>query len=63
MTENPYFSYAEAFERITTEGKNLPLGGIPSAKRKKPTEGSPVVLIMSPHPDDECIIGGFPPFV
>jgi LmbE family N-acetylglucosaminyl deacetylase len=60
MTENPYFFYAEAFERITNEGKNLPLGGIPSAKRKKPTEGSPVVLIMSPHPDDECIIGGFP---
>jgi len=39
MTENPYFSYAEAFERITTEGKNLPLGGIPSAKRKKLLKG------------------------
>lgn len=60
MTENPYFSYAKTFERIANEGKNLPLGGIPEIEKPPLNENAPVALIMSPHPDDECIIGGFP---
>lgn len=60
MTENPYFAYAQSFEKIITGGKDLPFGGLPSIEKTLVQEDAPVVLIMSPHPDDECIIGGFP---
>jgi LmbE family N-acetylglucosaminyl deacetylase len=40
------------------EGKALPLGGIPPQTRHRPAADAPVALIFSPHPDDECIIGG-----
>ncbi len=60
MKENPYFSFASTFEKINAEGKNLPLGGLPPQNIPAISVDAPVVLIMSPHPDDECIIGGFP---
>lgn len=56
---NPYQSFVSAFAKLTTEGKSLPLGGIPPHGKPKPPPDAPAVIIFSPHPDDECIIGGF----
>jgi N-acetylglucosamine malate deacetylase 1 len=55
---NPYQQFISSWVQLTAEGKSLPLGGIPP--RPGPPLGldAPVALIFSPHPDDECIIGG-----
>ena len=56
---NPYQQFVAAFARLITDGKSLPLGGIPAHDKRVATPNAPVALIFSPHPDDECIIGGF----
>jgi LmbE family N-acetylglucosaminyl deacetylase len=55
---NPYREFVSAFARLAQEGKALPLGGIPKPPRPATAPNAPVALIFSPHPDDECIIGG-----
>jgi LmbE family N-acetylglucosaminyl deacetylase len=55
---NPYQLFVSAFAKLLREGKSLPLGNIPAADRSIPKPNAPVALIFSPHPDDECIIGG-----
>ncbi len=54
---NPYHTLVTGFARLVREGKQLPLGGFPSIARPAPPS-APRALIFSPHPDDECIIGG-----
>ncbi|HEY3931496.1 MAG TPA: PIG-L family deacetylase [Verrucomicrobiae bacterium] len=56
---NPYHQFVSSFARLFAEGKSLPLGGIPPHQQSAPPLSAPVALIFSPHPDDECIIGGF----
>lgn len=56
----PYSEYVAAFARLTREGKHLPLGGFPVPARPAPAANAPTVLVFSPHPDDECIIGALP---
>jgi len=56
---NPYHDFVLSFARLVADGKSLPLGGIPRRPLPAPATGAPVALIFSPHPDDECIIGGF----
>ena len=56
---NPYRQFASSFARLMVEGKSLPLGRIPAPPKRGPKPDAPVALIFSPHPDDECIIGGF----
>ena len=55
---NPYREFVSSFARLMAEGKSLPLGQIPRQQRPAPTPDAPIALIFSPHPDDECIIGG-----
>jgi N-acetylglucosamine malate deacetylase 1 len=57
---NPYHKFVSAFVQLAASGKSLPLGGIPLQKINTPSPNAPVALIFSPHPDDECIIGGLP---
>jgi LmbE family N-acetylglucosaminyl deacetylase len=55
---NPYFEYVK---RLVTEfevGRAFPLGGMAPLQRMDISEDAPRVLIFSPHPDDEVIIGG-----
>jgi LmbE family N-acetylglucosaminyl deacetylase len=56
---NPYRQFVSSFARLTASGKSLPLGGIAPRHNSKSAAGAPVALIFSPHPDDECITGGF----
>ena len=54
----PYHDYVSALERLAREGRSLPLGGFPPRRAPAPAPDAPRVLVFSPHPDDECIIGG-----
>jgi N-acetylglucosamine malate deacetylase 1 len=55
---NPYAKFITDYERLLKEAKTLPLGGLPPAPRPDLAPDAPCALIFSPHPDDECIIGG-----
>ena len=55
---NPYREFVSSFAKLLADGKSLPLGGIASSPISKPALDAPTALIFSPHPDDECIIGG-----
>jgi LmbE family N-acetylglucosaminyl deacetylase len=57
---NPYQKFVSDYARLFTGGRSLPLGGIAPRKKSAPAPAAPVALIFSPHPDDECIIGGLP---
>jgi LmbE family N-acetylglucosaminyl deacetylase len=56
---NPYQAFASEFVRLLREGGSLPFGGMPAPQGPRPKAGAPAGLIFSPHPDDECIIGGW----
>lgn len=56
---NPYRELVSEFARLVKEGKRYPLGGFQRPARQAPAADAPRALIFSPHPDDECIIGGF----
>lgn len=55
---NPYRQFVSSFAQLVGEGKSLPLGGIAPHGKAAPAPDAPRALIFSPHPDDECIIGG-----
>jgi len=55
---NPYFEFVSSFAGLVAGGKSLPLGGISPRHPTQPAPDAPVAVIFSPHPDDECIIGG-----
>ncbi len=56
---NPYRPFTSSFARLLAEGKSLPLGHIPPCEKTRAAADAPAALIFSPHPDDECVIGGF----
>ncbi len=56
--DNPYQPFVDAYASLLKAGADLPLGGFQASR---PPSGDPArkkALIFSPHPDDECIIGG-----
>ena len=55
---NPYQQFVSAIVHLAADGKSLPLGGVPPRPPSPPRADAPIALIFSPHPDDECIIGG-----
>lgn len=55
---NPYRSWLNSLARVQARGAGLPLGGFASPRHPKSRGNAGVVLVFSPHPDDECIIGG-----
>lgn len=55
---NPYQRLVSELDRLVREGKQYPLGGFTAPPRPVLSPDAPRVLIFSPHPDDECIIGG-----
>ncbi len=54
---NPYQQMVSAYAGLAREGKGYPLGGQPRCERPQIPADAPKVLIFSPHPDDEVIIG------
>ncbi|HEX3857691.1 MAG TPA: PIG-L family deacetylase [Verrucomicrobiae bacterium] len=55
---NPYQKFVSAFVQLVADGKKLPLGKIRPPGKIKVKPDAPAAMIFSPHPDDECIIGG-----
>jgi N-acetylglucosamine malate deacetylase 1 len=55
---NPYHEFVARYSQTLGHGRRLPLGGFPKCPRPEITPDAPKVLIFSPHPDDEVIIGG-----
>ena len=57
---NPYRSLVAEYARFFREGKAYPLGGFLPVPKPLLAPSAPKALIFSPHPDDECILGGLP---
>jgi len=55
---NPYRDLVSEHARFLREGRSWQLGAFPKCPRPELPPGAPKVLIFSPHPDDEVIIGG-----
>ncbi len=55
---NPYHHLVSEYARFAKAGKRYPLGGFPKCPRPRVADDAPKVLIFSPHPDDEAVIGG-----
>jgi LmbE family N-acetylglucosaminyl deacetylase len=55
---NPYKDFVSEYARFAKEGRGYPLGSFAPLPRPQVAPDAPKVLIFSPHPDDEVIIGG-----
>ncbi len=55
---NPYHQLVAEYVRLAQAGQQCPLGGLADAAQPRLPDTAPKALIFSPHPDDECIIGG-----
>ncbi len=55
---NPYHKYVSSFAHLLSAGKSLPVGSLRSNRKPKPRTDQPAALVFSPHPDDECLMGG-----
>ncbi len=54
----PYLDLVRQTTALRDAGRELPLGGFTPAPRVDLTSDAPRALLFSPHPDDECIVGG-----
>jgi LmbE family N-acetylglucosaminyl deacetylase len=55
---NPYLTFVSEYARLKANGRSFPCGGFSAPPRPEIAPDAPRVLIFSPHPDDECVIGG-----
>ena len=56
---NPFQKFVSEHARLFQSGRTLPLERPPKFPRHPKVPGNaPKALIFSPHPDDECIVGG-----
>jgi len=56
---NPYYNFVSSFAQLVKSGKSLSLGSFPPCSKPRLPADAPTALIFSPHPDDECLVGGF----
>ena len=55
---NPFQKFVSTYAKLFLAGKRLPPPALLKSSRKQISRNPPCALIFSPHPDDECIIGG-----
>src|SRR6266566_4656638 len=55
---NPYFHLVSEYASLLKKGKACPLGGFQPAPRPELPDDAAKALFFTPHPDDECIVGG-----
>jgi LmbE family N-acetylglucosaminyl deacetylase len=60
MHMNPYEQFVTETARLVQQGKTFPLGGFPAPDKPSLAPDAPKVLVFSPHPDDEVIVGALP---
>ncbi len=54
----PYHQLVSDYVRLLEAGRSLPLGTFDPVRRPDLPANAPKALFFSPHPDDECIVGG-----
>lgn len=57
---HPYAGFVRDFEALLERAAALPRGVARPLRLPAPKPGAPLALILAPHPDDECIVGGLP---
>ena len=57
---HPFRAYVHGLAQLMAEARSLPLGEWSPAPALEPSPEAPRVLVFSPHPDDESIIGALP---
>jgi LmbE family N-acetylglucosaminyl deacetylase len=57
---NPYLAWITQLDDWAKAGRTLSLGGAALPPPPAANPGTAKVLLFSPHPDDECIIGALP---
>jgi N-acetylglucosamine malate deacetylase 1 len=57
---HPYNDFVRRYEQLYRDSRNIQMGGFPKTARPEIPSTTQNVLIFSPHPDDECIIGALP---
>lgn len=57
---NPYSALVTAYANGLEDGRSYPLGGFSAIEHPPLSGNAPQVLVFSPHPDDECIVGALP---
>jgi hypothetical protein len=57
---HPYSEFVREFDALLKRASDLPRGDFRAAPRRPPKSGSPLALVLAPHPDDECIVGALP---
>jgi LmbE family N-acetylglucosaminyl deacetylase len=55
---NPFQKFVAESVSVFQSGKKLPPGNFKKTTRAKISADAPTALLFSPHPDDECIVGG-----
>jgi len=55
-----YRDFVDAVAQAVKQAGDLPLGASAPCSNPQIAEDAPEVMLMSPHPDDECIIGTLP---
>src|SRR6478735_4170927 len=55
-----YQDFVRQYEQLYRDGRKIQMGGFPKTARPQIAPTAQSVLIFSPHPDDECIIGALP---
>lgn len=59
MSEDPYLAWLQRFAALLHEDLPLP-PATPARHGPDPAPDAPLCLLLSPHPDDECITGALP---
>jgi N-acetylglucosamine malate deacetylase 1 len=54
----PYRQLVADYSRLLKQGRSFPLGDFKPAPSPELPPDAPKALLFSPHPDDECIVGG-----
>ncbi|GLH74719.1 hypothetical protein GETHLI_32210 [Geothrix limicola] len=57
---HPYRTYVQDLARVQDTARALPLGAFTSPVPVHPGTDAPLVMVFSPHPDDESIVGALP---
>ena len=57
---NPYIKFVEQLESQIKSAEKFPLGEMKKCRRYPVKKNAKKVLMFSPHPDDECIVGLLP---
>jgi N-acetylglucosamine malate deacetylase 1 len=58
--KNPYLALVKKYQKLIRAGRRIPLGAMKGPTHPALPPNAPRGLIFSPHPDDECLMGGLP---